>query len=181
MSPGGSSPLSRGIRVMPPLRGEPGRIIPALAGNTQDLPSPRADRADHPRSRGEYAASSTAAARSSGSSPLSRGILCCGICGSSHSEDHPRSRGEYLGLLGGGEKAKGSSPLSRGILASKHTRPTFLRIIPALAGNTASSVYWGTRKTDHPRSRGEYMWPLQRRLRLSGSSPLSRGIQWSHQ
>ena len=70
----GSSPLSRGIHVdaaaMAPMK----RIIPALAGNTRRANVSGADRADHPRSRGEYPAARVMLHLVLGSSPLSRGI-----------------------------------------------------------------------------------------------------------
>ena len=71
---GGSSPLSRGIRMIPTPSEWLGRIIPALAGNTAALDLPGTDRQDHPRSRGEYDVAELSAAPLPGSSPLSRGI-----------------------------------------------------------------------------------------------------------
>ena len=50
----GSSPLSRGIPRTCAAGGRPGRIIPALAGNTPCPNSALHPRTDHPRSRGEY-------------------------------------------------------------------------------------------------------------------------------
>ena len=71
----GSSPLSRGIRCGSSASRVWVGIIPALAGNTRYLHRLDRDRSDHPRSRGEYRTWSTRSASSSGSSPLSRGIL----------------------------------------------------------------------------------------------------------
>ena len=51
---GGSSPLSRGIRVWVGAGVEVLGIIPALAGNTHLDIGRRDARGDHPRSRGEY-------------------------------------------------------------------------------------------------------------------------------
>ena len=71
----------------------------------------------------------------------------------------------------------GSSPLSRGIPCSRSQRPRRTGIIPALAGNTCCSRAGRPERSDHPRSRGEYVaadWALVRRV---GSSPLSRGIR----
>ena len=71
---GGIIPLSRGIRLRCPCRSVRTRIIPALAGNTNDR-EPHPHRGwDHPRSRGEYYASEWVNATTEGSSPLSRGI-----------------------------------------------------------------------------------------------------------
>ena len=50
----GSSPLSRGIPSHLVPQSSPGRIIPALAGNTGSMVTLRFGTSDHPRSRGEY-------------------------------------------------------------------------------------------------------------------------------
>ena len=52
-------------------------------------------------------------------------------------------------------------------------------IIPALAGNTTILNCATRSAADHPRSRGEYHAKVCRERSLSGSSPLSRGIQLS--
>ena len=70
----GSSPLARGLRLGR-RKGLPrGRIIPARAGFTQSRPSRRRGRSDHPRSRGVYVRRRTKVPRTSGSSPLARGL-----------------------------------------------------------------------------------------------------------
>ena len=91
--------------------------------------------------------------------------------------DHPRSRGEYDHLHQGRWQWDGSSPLSRGIPELTVTITFTLRIIPALAGNTARSPTRRGDGPDHPRSRGEYARQRLRWLRQWGSSPLSRGIR----
>ena len=154
---GGSSPLSRGIRTcgsqIPALR----RIIPALAGNTRQSPSPRPRGQDHPRSRGEYQASFSRISRSLGSSPLSRGIpgllledlevlgIIPALAGNTWTawstpirpRDHPRSRGEYPRAWAIALITAGSSPLSRGIPGAAAPSGPGRWIIPALAGNTS--------------------------------------------
>ena len=90
--------------------------------------------------------------------------------------DHPRSRGEY-GVCGGGTMPLGgSSPLSRGILRVVGGGVVRPRIIPALAGNTGTTILCCVSARDHPRSRGEYLAACFMILGLLGSSPLSRGI-----
>ena len=90
--------------------------------------------------------------------------------------DHPRSRGEYPFTGVGHLPYTGSSPLSRGIPSPYNIIGVFDRIIPALAGNTASAR-WGRRpRRDHPRSRGEYPPEEVDGQPVRGSSPLSRGI-----
>ena len=172
----GSSPLSRGIRPnlhrFPLLR----RIIPALAGNTDDPSVSAGGDWDHPRSRGEYTASACAQFQVPGSSPLSRGILewtpysivsgriipaLAGNTGPAgpglpSAPDHPRSRGEYAVGKTSVKLARGSSPLSRGILMDTRGGRLLIRIIPALAGNTHDHCYRDHYCSDHPRSRGEY-------------------------
>ena len=151
---------------------------------------------DHPRSRGEYGSWVTWLAHQPGSSPLSRGIrgphpgrirsagIIPALAGNTNQRfrvtfqrsDHPRSRGEYLGVFPSQRGFRGSSPLSRGIHAIAALRPQYVRIIPALAGNTCSRRGRLLRLTDHPRSRGEYPRRPANPGRSAGSSPLSRGI-----
>ena len=193
----GSSPLSRGIRpqYLPPLR--PVRIIPALAGNTVQPFTKNDSYTDHPRSRGEYKARLYKIARHTGSSPLSRGIphmpvaanpsdgIIPALAGNTirrgvpnHSpRDHPRSRGEYPAVLPKLPGMLGSSPLSRGIQTAWSKALWFLRIIPALAGNTRWHCCKSFPNWDHPRSRGEYRQRDAVLVKGLGSSPLSRGIR----
>ena len=70
----GSSPLSRGIPCEQPHTTPGRRIIPALAGNTDEIRLIQMHNGDHPRSRGEYFNSVSRLKEASGSSPLSRGI-----------------------------------------------------------------------------------------------------------
>ena len=116
--PGGSSPLSRGIRVSRYAVGLFSRIIPALAGNTHRDRLAGGAPGDHPRSRGEYHVHGASGHGAPGSSPLSRGIhvapapaalsvrIIPALAGNTWrltglwcvGWDHPRSRGEYCGL-----------------------------------------------------------------------------------
>ena len=175
--PHGSSPLSRGIPSDAPLLDGGGGIIPALAGNTACPGCRSPGRRDHPRSRGEYAYRTAVADGAGGSSPLSRGIhrrqpvrqcsagiipalagntLASGVA-AAITKDHPRSRGEYPSAWANRPTGHGSSPLSRGILVGFPIGDLHEGIIPALAGNTmCRGMGWG-RRSDHPRSRGEYL------------------------
>ena len=192
----GSSPLSRGIPSMGGSSSTCGGIIPALAGNTSARVPQPGQLTDHPRSRGEYWYPRAFPGPRKGSSPLSRGILrshelwrvptgiipaLAGNTGcptrQAHPRgDHPRSRGEYPFTGVGHLPYTGSSPLSRGIPSPYNIIGVFDRIIPALAGNTASAR-WGRRpRRDHPRSRGEYPPEEVDGQPVRGSSPLSRGI-----
>ena len=193
----GSSPLSRGIRPRRPGRGYGLGIIPALAGNTPPRRARTPAAGDHPRSRGEYERRNSPNGVRGGSSPLSRGIphhpamaspptriipALAGNTGTNRfptppSRDHPRSRGEYVVTAFVSRQADGSSPLSRGIPASITCNTCRVRIIPALAGNTRTSSGRPPRRTDHPRSRGEYARDIADAVEDVGSSPLSRGIR----
>ena len=173
---GGSSPLSRGIRVGCRRGTATAGIIPALAGNTSGSLTSGGQLMDHPRSRGEYTGPSRRRCTGRGSSPLSRGILgrrrrprACeriipALAGNTPAPraaegrctDHPRSRGEYRRSRAAAVSRSGSSPLSRGILCYPAKQPSLYGIIPALAGNTAGRQNGAATKTDHPRSRGEY-------------------------
>ena len=193
----GSSPLSRGILAGTGLNSWAERIIPALAGNTMLTTPEGVLQTDHPRSRGEYSRICRSWRSRCGSSPLSRGILwhrgdglagngiIPALAGNTGSEllprnpgtDHPRSRGEYEFQQGPVMWTLGSSPLSRGILTLHRALVTRPRIIPALAGNTVGCLVRAAACPDHPRSRGEYLIAVVRRVLPSGSSPLSRGIR----
>ena len=131
---------------------------------------------DHPRSRGVYRPASLAAATSSGSSPLARGLLLAHVSHdlrlgiiparagftSRHCRtpigcwDHPRSRGVYHTPASQASAAAGSSPLARGL--------------PSSSGPPWSS------QPDHPRSRGVYPPKRSRAPQATGSSPLARGL-----
>ena len=192
----GSSPLSRGILYSAVDGRLKERIIPALAGNTpyDESHDPHAE--DHPRSRGEYPPPPGLAQISSGSSPLSRGIrelnvtiwtvarIIPALAGNTTRDslprisaaDHPRSRGEYGFAKGRSGSRRGSSPLSRGIPRSGPSRDRRSGIIPALAGNTGITHGRFHVSSDHPRSRGEYIYTATVHDGPMGSSPLSRGI-----
>ena len=195
--PGGSSPLSRGIRSGDVSHAMVGGIIPALAGNTILPFSQCLLRPDHPRSRGEYPVHCRNSGFCCGSSPLSRGIppsetsivdtsgIIPALAGNTHQasrflcdpKDHPRSRGEYTTGPSKTPSRSGSSPLSRGIHDRHTPKQPPHRIIPALAGNTSLSGGSSPSAPDHPRSRGEYAKVEGLFARENGSSPLSRGIR----
>ena len=195
----GSSPLARGLR---PVRrpGSPGRrIIPARAGFTRFVAFRVLVLWDHPRSRGVYGTTSVIGIKSSGSSPLARGLpphtrwVCCpariiparaGFTCATHSiaqtaRDHPRSRGVYCGCSAGGCGHRGSSPLARGLRRPAPGGPGQVRIIPARAGFTPASGAGRRGSLDHPRSRGVYPSSTNSAFGKSGSSPLARGLRSS--
>ena len=69
----GSSPLTRGKRVLTPRPAALARLIPAHAGKTRPDPAPRRLSAAHPRSRGENFNRVQGRRSCRGSSPLTRG------------------------------------------------------------------------------------------------------------
>ena len=192
----GSSPLARGLRRLRPQGAPPSRIIPARAGFTASLTAYRARPGDHPRSRGVYARSATISSRSTGSSPLARGLreaeraplaprriipARAGFTARPSSSgltsrDHPRSRGVYSGSEGGGSFSGGSSPLARGLHPARQDILEHRRIIPARAGFTGTGVPATAAYRDHPRSRGVYLAGMSTTHVDEGSSPLARGL-----
>ena len=88
---------------------------------------------------------------------------------------HPRSRGENMWNVSKSRGCRGSSPLTRGKRAGLGRFSLAFRLIPTHAGKTNPSPGAVSRRTAHPRSRGEntrYWWVTSRR---GGSSPLTRG------
>ena len=193
----GSSPLARGLPVGQCLGPFRDRIIPARAGFTQHPTPSRSRASDHPRSRGVYAPYMVVCFSRHGSSPLARGLPLqarrgpvqggiiparAGFTPSAsrpHSggPDHPRSRGVYSLPRFSCDTRSGSSPLARGLLKLILKLDRDVRIIPARAGFTCSSVNPGRRASDHPRSRGVYLLVGQPRQAGLGSSPLARGLR----
>ena len=192
----GSSPLARGLPRSGEFQPRPGRIIPARAGFTPTVAGATGGDADHPRSRGVYAARAIFASRRAGSSPLARGLLVLladlrGLAriiparagftvprrpSSGRSRDHPRSRGVYPSSPSRRPARAGSSPLARG-LRGPGTEVTLCNgIIPARAGFTHRYRQGLLAARDHPRSRGVYFMFRALMSIPVGSSPLARGL-----
>ena len=135
--------------------------------------------------------------RSSGSSPLARGLrrrrtgvrherriipARAGFTGPPPSvrrtwTDHPRSRGVYLDVAADEVAGGGSSPLARGLRQPALVRAPRCRIIPARAGFTRGQFPLEAGAGDHPRSRGVYLRTMDTDPDFDGSSPLARGLQ----
>ena len=191
----GSSPLTRGKRIVVDGQVASQGLIPAHAGKTLAVPltswSPRA----HPRSRGENEPPSFSRSPLRGSSPLTRGKpsppdRCRSSTGliPAHAgktrehgpaqggrEAHPRSRGENPVCAVIRISCRGSSPLTRGKhhVADGYRRER--RLIPAHAGKTCRRGGASRRRRAHPRSRGENAIHLMPQPTVPGSSPLTRG------
>ena len=193
----GSSPLARGTLLQALCSRSSSRFIPARAGNTSSGTWLRRGPPVHPRSRGEHSQDDYQTQWSNGSSPLARGtplrprpVLPCSrfiparagntpaLWGSFwRSAVHPRSRGEHPWRPWTSGLYAGSSPLARGTPTASFHRCGRLRFIPARAGNTRTMRNGPTRKSVHPRSRGEHprrCYPVRVQL---GSSPLARGTR----
>ena len=73
-------------------------------------------------------------------------------------------------------RASGSSPLARGLQQGGHQVAGGGGIIPARAGFTRDDGRTHHGHTDHPRSRGVYLYARDDVTVLAGSSPLARGL-----
>ena len=131
---GGSSPLTRGKRILRLGSNHRRRLIPAHAGKTDTLALDGFGSRAHPRSRGENSKFQPAPAAGMGSSPLTRGkhAACVNrrvehglipahagktmmwVSGLGLGRAHPRSRGENSPASGPPSHRPGSSPLTRG-------------------------------------------------------------------
>ena len=172
----GSSPHARGTHAKHADILLDEGIIPACAGNTVSVSEYLAQAGDHPRMRGEHAASELTNSQSKGSSPHARGTpdqhargrgrqgiipACAGntkvlFRPSKDFWDHPRMRGEHRTLPSCRIEGTGSSPHARGTHAILSGGIVAFGIIPACAGNTGSSRLIGVLVRDHPRMRGEH-------------------------
>ena len=152
----GSSPRVRGKHA-PTLRvATRSRIIPARAGQTQNIPVPLRRSPDHPRACGANLPVHTFQQYRAGSSPRVRGKRCparithlpqriiparAGQTGHRPeptvlSSDHPRACGANIVLMSDPPTPAGSSPRVRGKLVVVASRSSPFRIIPARAGQT---------------------------------------------
>ena len=149
----------------------------------------------HPRSRGENWPHRRGGATTGGSSPLTRGKrrrpdfrraparlipAHAGKTGPSACTHripgaHPRSRGENPLASAWRACESGSSPLTRGKQGTNCDKKSRIRLIPAHAGKTRGGGLHVTRRSAHPRSRGENFTDLIPALAGVGSSPLTRG------
>ena len=71
----------------------------------------------------------------------------------------------------------GSSPHTRGAHRRAVRQRTRVRIIPAYAGSTSTAGTTASRRSDHPRIRGEHKDSAASLHRQRGSSPHTRGAQ----
>ena len=171
----GSSPLTRGKRVLThPPRGRTG-LIPAHAGKTTVMHKLVGLSWAHPRSRGENIKAAVSVVVEWGSSPLTRGkppptaskISPMGLIPAhagktcvvppvvGETRAHPRSRGENNVPTAALMAGPGSSPLTRGKPVRASRCLARLGLIPAHAGKTPRANTPRPASWAHPRSRGE--------------------------
>ena len=171
----GSSPLTRGKHGELVSLFENNRLIPAHAGKTSQVGGHVTRRSAHPRSRGENLRLADRTPRLTGSSPLTRGKRGPRRRAWTRGMAHPRSRGENDRELLRAHPVRGSSPLTRGKLDCGRCDRHGFRLIPAHAGKTLPAASASCAYPAHPRSRGENVTGGLCELRISGSSPLTRG------
>ena len=172
----GSSPRWRGTHNPAELGLQRTRFIPALAGNTMRNLQHHGGATVHPRAGGEHSQTASCRRQSSGSSPRWRGTppilqqdglgrrFIPALAGNtsrhpvpgSRRTVHPRAGGEHLAVDNAVRLATGSSPRWRGTRLTQHTAAPRRRFIPALAGNTSTSVSLLSRLSVHPRAGGEH-------------------------
>jgi len=194
----GSSPRMRGTRCRRRSAEDPGRFIPAHAGNTLAIGKACAITPVHPRACGEHSATNSPALPKRGSSPRMRGTLKhflrnraferfipahagnTGVkqSGRSHSSVHPRACGEHSAPTVSAKGASGSSPRMRGTRSAAMSSIAVIRFIPAHAGNTRRIGSATTPRSVHPRACGEHTHSATASTSSDGSSPRMRGTRY---
>ncbi len=91
------------------------------------------------------------------------------------SRAHPRSRGEHPSFRRKRSRWAGSPPLARGARRRGDAPEPGQGLTPARAGSTPRTRSRRSRRTAHPRSRGEHRQAQFVALLRSGSPPLARG------
>ena len=191
----GSSPRVRGTAGLLSRRGEPGRFIPACAGNGRVPPLRAPQHPVHPRVCGERIFRLSVKPWRIGSSPRVRGtgrrrgrdrkqdrfIPACAGNGSPGTGRervhavHPRVCGERSIHTPNRRFATGSSPRVRGTGVVDDQAGPRHRFIPACAGNGASSGVSVRGMAVHPRVCGERSTVSSITQPVAGSSPRVRG------
>jgi len=173
------------------------RITPARAGSSVLSSVCPPYRWDHPRARGEQDESAYVMATVGGSPPRARGaahVLRCsgpvgGItparAGSSCVRpfiqrdrwDHPRARGEQPGIKVMIVRRTGSPPRARGAAIPQSAYRPPPGITPARAGSSPGWHSAAAFRQDHPRARGEQVYPIAVYQYSGGSPPRARGAE----
>ena len=172
---GGSSPRVRGKLHRFPLRSFRVRIIPARAGQTAHGRRQARGDTDHPRACGANWNCSRKSANCVGSSPRVRGKRSPGTPPTPERADHPRACGANCRHHLAAGIQTGSSPRVRGKPWVARCGRAGKRIIPARAGQTASSSAMLNSFSDHPRACRANLGEVECFHYASGSSPRVRG------
>ena len=155
----GLSPLARGTLKIRNKKDIDARFIPAGAGNTQHGIFDRTNFPVYPRWRGEHGINLLCFFCAAGLSPLARGTHPClvmavkilrfipagagntvsAISSRVNSPVYPRWRGEHQYAQRSTRITGGLSPLARGTHTRRIGVQSFVRFIPAGAGNTRSN------------------------------------------
>ena len=149
----------------------------------------------HPRGRGEQSSGTCQSQSVSGSSPRTRGTEHMGHSAAvvlrfipadagnrpQHPPPkprrpvHPRGRGEQAAEVKKKQLESGSSPRTRGTAHINHGSHIPIRFIPADAGNRGARQRSSTKRSVHPRGRGEQPSASVAITSIFGSSPRTRG------
>ena len=151
----GSSPLTRGTRLISCQARSKSRFIPAYAGNSYSLQIEEPSIAVHPRLRGELGYDSKNIMHWLRFIPAYAGNSIKAAVSASKQTVHPRLRGELKLTVLTLRSETGSSPLTRGTRLEDYEEGVECRFIPAYAGNSCFSVFALNPSTVHPRLRGE--------------------------
>ncbi len=172
----GLSPLTRGTQTGLVNQEFAKRFIPAHAGNTSESLKMAYRAAVYPRSRGEHSCVRVAFRRSNGLSPLTRGTRRAAhnqlrlrrfipahagntkvsLSGNHQISVYPRSRGEHKVTHRYRRRYGGLSPFTRGTHHLPLLFRSYMRFIPAHAGNTVNDPDKPSSRPVYPRSRGEH-------------------------
>ena len=173
----GSSPLARGTLDARSARARIGRFIPARAGNTfLRVASASTLAGSSPLARGTHRRHRRHR-RAQRFIPARAGNTAARLAHRAVPPVHPRSRGEHMREARFSRRCTGSSPLARGTLTGPAHRGAAHRFIPARAGNTRCCCSQSSRRSVHPRSRGEHSLSFADLADRNGSSPLARGTR----
>ena len=132
----GSSPPTRGTLWNTKGAAALSRFIPAHAGNTISTSVILTTRSVHPRPRGEHVTNASSGGECNGSSPPTRGTRMDPPARGRAWTVHPRPRGEHSRAPCLSGDRPGSSPPTRGTLSPEANNLSYIRFIPAHAGNT---------------------------------------------
>ena len=191
----GSPPHTRGQARISSRLGSLGRITPAHAGTSFGRYKEDAKNEDHPRTRGDkwmfcamgmivvgspphtrgQAVPRGRAKWLQGITPAHAGTRCRTRRWQPVQEDHPRTRGDKVPLSTDCAISAGSPPHTRGQVTPAQAEAVVARITPAHAGTRESGTSFRKPHPDHPRTRGDKLFPGLHADFFVGSPPHTRG------